>query len=127
MKRRQFQQEKQKNWPRHKCRDIVSECHDIISIEPTEDMSQQAALYRNKDQAELKPKTKIVATLIKANGNGTLSQYFRTLSQHKELKIVEKLCRDKRQLCRDTKFRVSIERQEDFVTIEKFYIATNTT
>ena len=97
-------------------------------------MSQQVALCRNKDQAELKPETNIiitfhnsVVTLIKANSNGTLSQHFTTLSQHKELKMAEKLCRNKRQLCRDTKFRVSIERQEDFVVIEKFYVATNTT
>ena len=82
----------------------------------------------------MKPKTKIfatshnfVATLIKENGNGTLSRHFTTLSQHKELKIPEKLCRGKRQLCCDTKFRVSIERQEDFVATEKFYVATDTT
>ena len=62
MKMRQFQQEKQKNWPKQKCRDIVSECHDIISIKPVETMSQQATLCRNKDQVELKQKTKIVAT-----------------------------------------------------------------
>ena len=90
-------------------------------------MSQQVALCRNKDQAELKPETNIVitfhnsaVTLIKANSNGTLSRHFTTLSQHKELKMAEKLCRD-------TKFRVNIERQEDFVVIEKFYVATNTT
>ena len=35
----------------------------------------------------------------------------------------KKLCRDKRQLCCDTKFKVSIERQEDFVMTEKFYVA----
>ena len=68
-----------------------------------------------------------VATLIKGNGSGTLSQHFKTLSQHKELKMVERLCHDKRQLCRDTKFRVRIERKEDFVMIEKFYVTTNTT
>ena len=59
---RQFQQEKQKNWPRYKFHDIVSDCHDIISIEPVEAMSQQAALCCNKDQAKLKPETKIVET-----------------------------------------------------------------
>ena len=86
MKKRQFQQQKQKNWPRQKCRDIVSDCRniisncrDIISIEPVEAMSQQEALCRNKDQAELELETKIVATshnsvttLIKANGSGSL-------------------------------------------------------
>ena len=79
-------------------------------------MSQQAALCHNKDQAELKPKMKIVATshnyvatLIKANGRGTVSQHFTTMLQHKELKIAEKLCRDKRQLCHDIKSRVGIE------------------
>ena len=97
-------------------------------------MLQQAALCHNKDQAELKPKTKIVApghnsvaTLIRANGSGTLSRHFTTLSQHKELKIPENLCRDKRQLCRDKKFRVSIERQEDFIATEKFYVSIDTT
>ena len=94
------------------CRDIAGEvleeeCHDIPSF---------------------------VTTLIKANGNGTLSQHFTTQSQHKELKMAKKLCHDKILLCRDTKFRVGIERQEDFVAtekfyvaIEKFYVATNTT
>ena len=38
MKKRQFQQEKEKNWPRHKCRDIVLDYRDIISIEPVEAM-----------------------------------------------------------------------------------------
>ena len=57
-----------------------------------------------------------VMTLIKANDSGTLSQNLTTLLQHKELKMAEKLCRDKRHLCRDTKLRVSIERQEDFVS-----------
>ena len=133
-KKRQFQQEKEKNWPRKKCRDIVFLCHDIISKEPVEAMSQQAELCRNKDQAELKPETKIAVTphnffaaLIKENGSGTLSRHFTTLSQHKELKIAENLCHDKRQLCRDTKFTVSIEMQEDFVATEKFYVATDTT
>ena len=51
-----------------------------------------------------------VATLIKENGSGTLSRHFTTLSLHKELKMVEKIYRDKRQLCRDMKFRVNIER-----------------
>ena len=51
-------------------------------------------------------------------------RHFTTLSQHKELKMVEKLYRDKRQLCRDKKSRVSIEGQEDFVATKKFYIAT---
>ena len=37
------------------------------------------------------------------------------------------LCRDKAKLCRDTKFIVSIERKEDSVATEKFYIVTNTT
>ena len=68
-----------------------------------------------------------VTTFIKGNDNGTLSRHFTTLSQHKELKMTEKLCCDKRQLCCDTKFRVSIERQEDFVATEKSYVATNTT
>ena len=47
-KKKQFQQEKQKNWLRHKChdiisecRDIISECRDIISREPVDTMSQQ--------------------------------------------------------------------------------------
>ena len=62
MKKRQFQKEKQKNWPRLKYRDIVSECRDIISIEPVEAMSQQATLCRNKDRAELKPEAKIFTT-----------------------------------------------------------------
>ena len=57
----------------------------------------------------------LVATLIKANDSGTLSRHFTTLFQHKELKMAEKLCCDKRQLCRDTKFKVSIEKQENFV------------
>ena len=97
-------------------------------------MLQQAALCRNKDQAELKTETKLVATshnsvvtLMKVNGNGTLSRHFTTLSQPKELKMAEKLCRDKRQLCWDTKFRINIERQEDFVAIEKFYVTTDIT
>ena len=97
-------------------------------------MSQQAALCRNQDQAELKLETKIVmtsnyfvVTLIKANDSETLSQHFTTLLQHEGLKMVEKLCHDKRQLCRDKKFRVNIERQENSVLIEKFIVATNTT
>ena len=36
--------------------------------------------------------------IYKANGRGTLSQ-------HKELKMAEELCRDKRQLCRDRKWQ----------------------
>ena len=134
MKKRQFQQEKQKKWPRQKCRDIVSDCQNIILIEPAEVMLQQAVLCHNKDQAKLNLEMKIVvtshnsvATLIKANGSGTLSCHFTTLSQHKELKMSEKLCRNKRQLCCDTNFKVSIERQEDFVAIERFFVATNTT
>ena len=63
MKKRKFQQEnKIIGQGRNLCCDIVSKCHDITSIEPVEAMSQQVALYRNKDQAELKPETKIVAT-----------------------------------------------------------------
>ena len=62
MKNRQFQQEKHKILPRQKCRDIVSKCHDIISMKPGEAMSQEVALCHNKDKVELKPKTKIVAT-----------------------------------------------------------------
>ena len=42
------------------------------------------------------------------------------MSQHKELKMAEKLCRDKRKLCHDTKFKFNIESQEDFVVTEKF-------
>ena len=68
-----------------------------------------------------------IATLIKENGSGTLSRHFSTLSRHfstlsrhKELKIVEKLCHEKRQLFRDTKFKVSNGRKDNFV-------ATNTT
>ena len=41
MKNKQFQQEKQKIWLRQKCRDIIPECRNIISKEPTEDMLQQ--------------------------------------------------------------------------------------
>ena len=67
-----------------------------------------------------------VAISIKVDGSGTLSRHFTTLLQHKELKMAEKLCRDKRQLCRDTKFSVSIERQEEFITTDNFYVATNT-
>ena len=62
MKKRQLQQEKQKNWPRQKCRYIVLDCRDLISIELAEAMSQQTVLCRNKEQAELKPKTKFVPT-----------------------------------------------------------------
>ena len=56
------QQENEKNWPREKCRDTVFLYRNIISKEPTEDMSQQAALCRNKYQAELKLETKFVMT-----------------------------------------------------------------
>ena len=56
-----------------------------------------------------------VATLIKENGSGTLSRHFTTLSQHKEMKVEKKPCQYKRLLCRNKKFRVGIERQEDFV------------
>ena len=112
----------------------ILDCHEKISIELAEVKSQQAVLCRNKYQAELNPETKIittshnfVVTLIKENGSGILSRLFTTLSQHKELKMEEKLCCDKRQLCHNTKFRVIIERQEDFVTIEKFYVTANTT
>ena len=55
MKKRQFQQEKEKNCIRQKCLDIVFLCRDTISKEPAKSMSQQAALCRNKDQVELKP------------------------------------------------------------------------
>ena len=41
-----------------------------------------------------------VVTLIK-------NMAMKLMSRHKELKIVEKLCRDKRQLCRDTQSIVS--------------------
>ena len=53
MKKKQFQQENEKNWPRQKYRDIVFLCRDIISKEPAEAMSQQAALCHNKDQDKL--------------------------------------------------------------------------
>ena len=66
-----------------------------ILIEPAKVMSQQEALCHNKDQDELRPEEK------------TLSRHVITLSRHKELKMAEKFCREKRQLCRDTKFRVS--------------------
>ena len=56
-----------------------------------------------------------------------MSRHFTTLLQHKELKMEKKVCRDKRQLCGDTKSRVNIEGQEDFVVTEKFYVVTNTT
>ena len=51
-----------------------------------------------------------------------MSQHFTTLSQHKELKMVENICRDKRQLCLDTKFRVSVERQEDLSRQRSFML-----
>ena len=94
---------------------MALECHDITSIELAEAMSQQATLCHNKDQAELKLEDK------------TLSQHVTTMSRHKELKMTKKFCRDKRQLCRDTKFRVNNGRQDNFVTTEKFYITKNTT
>ena len=78
-------------------------------------MLQQEALGCNKDQVELKPEDK------------NLSRHVTSLLRHKELKMEEKLCRNKRQLCRDTKFRVSNGRQDNFVATEKFYVATNTT
>ena len=65
-----------------------------------------------------------VATLIKNMAMKLMSQHLTTLSRHKELKIVEKLCRDKRQLCCDTKSIFRFEGQENSVTIEKFYVAT---
>ena len=65
-----------------------------------------------------------VATLIKANGSGTLSRHFTTLSQLKELKMTEKLCRHKRQLCRYTKFKVSIKRQEDSIARKTSIVVT---
>ena len=66
-------------------------------------------------------------TLINANGSGTLSRHFSTLSRHEELKIAEKLCRDKRKLCHDTAFRAGIDRQDNFIVTKKFYVMTNTT
>ena len=44
-----------------------------------------------------------VVTLIKHMGMKLMSQHLTTLSRHKELKIAEELCRDKRQLCHGTK------------------------
>ena len=38
--------------------------------------------------------------------------------------MAEKLCCDKRQLCRDTKFRVSNGRQDNFIATEKHYVPT---
>ena len=51
-----------------------------------------------------------------------MSPHFTTLSRHKELKMVEKLCRDKRRLCHDTKSIVNFEGQEDSVITEKFSV-----
>ena len=50
-------------------------------------------------------------TLIKANGSGTLSR-------HKELKIAEKPCRDKRKLCHDTALRgkITLSQQRSFMS-----------
>ena len=53
-----------------------------------------------------------VATLIKHMAMKIMLRHLTTLSQHKELKIAEKLCCDKRQLCHDTKSVVSFEGQE---------------
>ena len=83
-------------------------------------------------QAELKPEMKTiatyifidwlisvatflthVATLIKQMAMKLMSRYLTTMSQHKELKIAEKLYRNKRQLCRDTKSTINFEGQED--------------
>ena len=66
-------------------------------------MSQQAAFCHNKDQAELNLEDK----LFSLSQNSIATQ-----------RTAEKLCQDKRQLCRNTKFRVSAERQDNFVAIE---------
>ena len=76
---------------------------------------QQEVLCRNKDQVELKLENK------------TLSRHVTTLSQHKELKVAEKLCHERRQLCHNAKFKVSNGRQDNFVTTGKFYVSTNIT
>ena len=65
-----------------------------------------------------------VATLIKRMAMKLMSQHLKTLSRHEELKISEKLCCDKRQLCRDTKSTVNFEGQEHSITTEKFYTTT---
>ena len=54
MKKKQFQQEKQKNWLRQKYHYITSECCDIILREPTDTI--------NKDKAKLNLEVKNVAT-----------------------------------------------------------------
>ena len=52
-------------------------------------------------------------------------EVFQTLSRHKELKIVEKLCHKKRQLCRDTtsesafKDKTTLSRQRIFMSRQK--------
>ena len=49
------------------------------------------------------------AALIKHMAMKLMSRHLTTLSLHKELKIVEKLCCDKRQLCRNTQSIVSFD------------------
>ena len=78
-------------------------------------MSQQEALCRNKDHAGLKLEDK------------NLSRYVTTLSRHREMKMAEKLCHDRKQLFRNTKLRVSNRTQDNFVATKKFYVVANTT
>ena len=59
---------------------------------------------------------KNVATLIKRMA-------MKLMSRHKELKIEEKLCHDKIQLCHYLKSTISFEGLEDSVATEKFYVA----
>ena len=60
---------KAENWPRQESLLLQRNlCRDGISIEPAKAMSQQEALCRYKDQAELKPEDK------------TLSRHVTTLS-----------------------------------------------
>ena len=65
-----------------------------------------------------------IATLIKHMAMKLMSRHLTTLSRHNDLKIEEKLCRDKRQLCCDTNSTINFEGQEDSVATEKFYVVT---
>ena len=47
------------NWLRQKCRDIISKCRDITSIEPAEAMLQQEMLCLEKVEDELKVRSEL--------------------------------------------------------------------
>ena len=76
------------NQKKKRCQDKEFVCRDIVGEVLEEECRDIAGEFLEEECRDI---PYFIATLIKENGNGTMSRYFTTLSQHKELKMEDEL------------------------------------